>query len=65
VRSLFVHDAEGREWVIGPEDGNWYRREHGRWLSGEPPRRFVCQHCDHHNLTRHSFCVECGVMLQG
>ena len=64
VRALLVHDGEGREWVLGPEDGNWYRRDHGRWLLSEPPRRLVCAHCGHHNLTRHAFCVECGVMLR-
>ncbi|HLQ61892.1 MAG TPA: hypothetical protein VK131_08520 [Candidatus Acidoferrales bacterium] len=64
VRQLAVQDGEGREWMLGPEDGNWYRREQQRWISAEPPRRLVCPRCGHHNLVRHSFCVECGALLQ-
>ena len=63
VRDLMVKDGEGREWVLGPEDGNWYHRDHERWVAAEPPRRYVCPTCRHHNLTRHSFCVECGSLL--
>ena len=63
VRALAVRDAEGREWILGPENGSWYRRDRDRWTNIEPPRRLVCPHCRHHNLLRHSFCVECGGRL--
>ena len=63
VRELRVHDAEGREWVLGPENGLWYRRDTDRWVEAEPPKRLVCPGCGHHNLARHSFCVECGRKL--
>ena len=60
---LAVLDGEGRRWMLGPEDGIWYRRERERWLQADPPRRLVCASCGHHNLGRHSFCVECGHRL--
>lgn len=63
VRDLAVLDSEGRRWMLGPEDGIWYRRELERWLQADPPRRLVCTACGHHNLGRHSFCVECGKRL--
>jgi len=63
VRELAVRDAENREWMIGPEDGLWYRRDRDQWIPAEPPRRLVCSSCGHHNLVRHSFCVECGARL--
>ena len=63
VRDLAVLDSEGRRWMLGPEDGMWYRRENERWLQSDPPRRLVCPSCGHHNLGRHSFCVECGHRL--
>ena len=63
VRDLAVLDGEGRRWMLGPEDGIWYRRERERWLQADPPRRLVCSSCGHHNLGRHSFCVECGQRL--
>lgn len=63
VRALAVKDMEGREWILGPEDGQWHHREHDRWITANPPRRLVCPYCGHHNLTRHSFCVECGKAL--
>jgi len=63
VRALAVRDLEGREWILGPEDGQWHHREHDRWVTGNPPRRLVCPACEHHNLTRHSFCTECGRIL--
>ena len=63
VRDLAVLDSEGRRWMLGPEDGIWYRRENERWLQADPPRRLVCPSCGHHNLGRHSFCVECGHRL--
>jgi hypothetical protein len=63
VRDLAVRDGEGREWMLGPQDGGWYRHERARWIADEPPRRLVCPHCRHYNLTRHSFCVECGRRL--
>ena len=63
VRDLGVLDSEGRRWMLGPEDGIWYRRENERWLQADPPRRLVCPSCGHHNLGRHSFCVECGHRL--
>jgi len=63
VRDLAVLDNEGRRWMLGPEDGIWYRRENERWLQSDPPRRLVCSSCGHHNLGRHSFCVECGTRL--
>ena len=64
VRGLAVEDGEGRVWVLGPEDGTWYRRDHDRWVAAEPPRRLLCAHCGHGNLPRHSFCVECGRRLE-
>jgi hypothetical protein len=64
VRELRVLDGEGREWSLGPENGVWYRRDRDRWMEAEPPRRLVCTACGHHNLHRHSFCVECGARLQ-
>ena len=45
------------------KDGIWYRRERERWLQADPPRRLVCASCGHHNLGRHSYCVECGQRL--
>ena len=63
VRELAVTDGEGREWVLGPENGLWYRRDRDRWVEAEPPKRLVCPTCGHHNLGRHSFCVECGAKL--
>jgi hypothetical protein len=60
VRDLRVHDLEGREWVLGPENGTWYRRERDRWMEAQPPRRLICPECGHHNLQRHSFCTQCG-----
>ena len=63
VRDLAVLDGEGRRWMLGPEDGIWYRRERERWLQADPPRRLVCTSCGHHNLGRHSYCVECGQRL--
>jgi len=63
VRALAVKDMEGREWILGPEDGQWHHRQHDRWVTANPPRRLVCPGCGHHNLTRHSFCVECGRTL--
>jgi len=63
VRDLAVLDGEGHRWMLGPEDGIWYRREHERWLQADPPRRLVCTYCGHHNLGRHSYCVECGKRL--
>jgi len=41
VRDLAVLDGEGRRWMLGPEDGIWYRRERERWLQADPPRRLV------------------------
>ena len=64
VLDLAVRDAEGQEWVLGPGDGNWYRHDRDRWVPAPPPRRLVCPHCGHHNLTRYSFCVECGGLLR-
>lgn len=64
VRGLAVEDGEGNRWLLGPEDGTWYRRDHDRWVPAEPPRRLVCPHCGHHNLPRHSFCVDCGKQLE-
>lgn len=63
VRDLRVQDLEGREWVMGPGNGRWYRRERDRWMEAKPPRRLVCPACGHHNLQRHSFCTECGGRL--
>ncbi|HEX6489685.1 MAG TPA: hypothetical protein VF137_12540 [Candidatus Dormibacteraeota bacterium] len=63
VRQLTVRDGEGRDWVLGPENGLWYRRDRDRWVEAEPPKRLVCPTCGHHNLARHSFCVECGRKL--
>ncbi len=63
VRDLRVVDGEGREWMLGPENGTWYRRDRDRWVDAEPPRRLICPHCGYHNLQRHSFCVECGGRL--
>src|SRR6202162_1578011 len=42
VRDIAVLDSEGRRWMLGPEDGIWYRRENERWLQADPPRRLVC-----------------------
>jgi hypothetical protein len=63
VRRLRLQDLEGREWVLGPENGHWYRRERDRWMEAIPPRRLVCPDCGHHNLQRHSFCTQCGGRL--
>ena len=63
VRELTVVDAEGRSWVMGPENGLWYRRDRDRWVEAEPPKRLICPNCRHRNLARHSFCVECGMKL--
>ena len=63
VRDLRVRDLEGREWVMGPGNGLWYRRERDRWMEATPPRRLVCPACGHHNLRRHSFCTQCGGRL--
>src|SRR5437868_13625563 len=41
VRDLAVLDSEGRRWMLGPEDGIWYRREHERGLQADPARRLV------------------------
>ena len=60
VRDLRVRDPEGREWMMGPGNGLWYRRERDRWMEARPPRRLVCPACGHHNLQRHSFCTQCG-----
>ena len=30
VRDLAVLDSEGLRWMLGPEDGMWYRRENER-----------------------------------
>lgn len=64
VLDLTVRDGEGQEWALGPGDGNWYRHDRERWVPSQPPRRLVCPHCGHHNLTRYSFCVECGQLLR-
>lgn len=63
LRELRVHDPEGREWTLGPQDGRWYRRERDRWTEARPPRRLICPACSHRNLQRHSFCTECGARL--
>ena len=63
IRELAVTDSEGRAWVLGPENGLWYRRDRDRWVEAEPPKRLVCPTCGHHNLGRHSFCFECGAKL--
>jgi len=60
IRDLRVRDMEGREWVLGPADGLWYRRDRDRWMEDKPPRRLICPSCGHHNLQRHSFCTQCG-----
>ena len=60
VRDLALSDGEGREWILGPEDGGWYRRLRDGWIPDEPPRRMVCPACGHYNLPRHRYCVECG-----
>src|SRR5258708_18079797 len=60
VRDLAVLDSEGRRWMLGPEDGIWYRREKERRLPRGPPRRPVCPSCGDHNLGPHSFCAACG-----
>ncbi|HKF19420.1 MAG TPA: hypothetical protein VKF14_19835 [Candidatus Dormibacteraeota bacterium] len=63
IRDIRVRDMEGREWVLGPTDGQWYRRDRDRWLEDKPPRRLICPSCSHHNLPRHSFCTQCGGRL--
>jgi len=30
IRELRVRDMEGREWVLGPADGLWHRRDQDR-----------------------------------
>jgi len=64
VRALMVTDGDGRDWVLAPADGAWYRRDRDRWVRAEPPRRLVCPRCGHRNLTRHSFCVQCAGPLR-
>jgi len=63
IRELRVRDPEGREWVLGPSDGRWYRRDRDRWVEDKPLRRLVCPACGHHNLPRHGFCTQCGERL--
>ena len=63
MRDLAVLDSEGRRWMLGPEDGIWYRRENERWLQADPPRRLVCRHAVITTWAAHSFCVECGQRL--
>lgn len=65
VRDMRVRDLDGREWVLGPGNGLWYRREGDRWAEAQPPRRLVCYACGRHNLPRHSFCTDCGARLSG
>src|SRR2546430_6814875 len=60
VRDLAVLDNEGRRWMLGPEDGIWYRREDGRGpQAGPPPRRGWFAVGGHHPR-RHSLCVGGG-----
>jgi hypothetical protein len=63
VAGLMVADGSGQDWVIGPEDGAWYRRDGDRWVAAKPPRPVACPSCGHHNLHRHSFCTQCGTLL--
>jgi hypothetical protein len=63
IRALGVRDKDGRDWILGPADGLWYRRDRDRWLEDRPPRRLLCPACGHHNLPRHSFCTQCGAGL--
>ena len=63
VRALAVKDMEGREWILGPEDGQWHHRQHERWVTANQPRRLVCPTSGHPNTTGPSFCVEYGRTL--
>src|SRR5258708_28378788 len=38
VRDLAVLDSEGRRWMLGPEDGIWYRRGKEGGRHARPPR---------------------------
>src|SRR5260370_31832188 len=60
VRDLAVLDSEGRRWMLGPEDGIWYRRGNERRRPPYPPPRPVCASCGRPNLGRPTFCVEGG-----
>src|SRR5258708_14064248 len=37
VRDLAVLDSEGRRWMLGPEDGIWYRRGKTAHAQRRPP----------------------------
>src|SRR5260370_29731344 len=49
VRDLAVLDGEGRRWMLGPEDGIWYRRERERRPQPDPPPRLLGSSCGHRN----------------
>src|SRR5256886_4140886 len=49
VRDLAVLDNEGRRWMLGPEDGIWYRRGNESWLQADPPPRPVGPSCGPHH----------------
>src|SRR2546421_6358140 len=60
VRDLRVRDLDGREWVMGPANGRWYRRERGRGAEAGPPRRPVCPPRGHPHPPRPHLFPPCG-----
>ena len=67
VRDLAVLDGEGRRWMLGPEDGIWYRRERERWLQADPPRRWRswCRSTEQAFAPEHRQAVRGGSLLDG
>lgn len=36
LRDSMVQDAEGRWWMLGPDTGNWYMHDGGKWVEADP-----------------------------
>jgi hypothetical protein len=63
VEERRVGTLQARAFRVAVRDLAVLDGEGRRWLQADPPRRLVCSSCGHHNLGRHSFCVECGQRL--
>ncbi len=38
LRGFVLRDVDDREWTVGADSGQWYRRDpQGRWMVAEPP----------------------------